>query len=155
MNSDSLTPLDSAQSHQPLGASQSGSSWSGRIVRFGLVGIAATALYALLAYAFAYLIPWSAGLGSLIAYAISAAFSYLGHRLFTFKNRDTIAGSASRFAGVNVLAYGVSAVIPWAMTDWLGYAPVVSIALVCLVIPAMNFLLLNLFVFKSDAAEQN
>ena len=60
--------------------------------------------------------------------------------------------SASRFVSVNVLAYGVSAAIPWIVSDWLGYRPAISIAMVCIVIPVMNYLLLNLFVFKRDDA---
>ena len=56
----------------------------GRVVRFGLVGIAATALYALIAFLLTFVIPGSAAIASLIAFSLSGVFSYFGHRRFTF-----------------------------------------------------------------------
>ncbi len=123
-----------------------------RLVRFGVVGVGATFVYAIVAYILAGVFPRSAALASLIAFSISGVVSYYGHRLFTFKSGGSHARSAPRFVGVNLLAYGFSAAIPWILSDWLGYRPTISIAIVCIVIPVMNYLLLNLFVFKGDDA---
>jgi putative flippase GtrA len=126
----------------------------GRVVRFGLVGITATALYALIAFLLTFVIPGSAAIASLIAFSLSGVFSYFGHRRFTFQSHDNVKRSASRFACVNAFAYGVSAAIPLIVTDTLAYRPEASIALVCIVIPVMNYLLLNWFVFRGGTASR-
>ena len=147
LNGDSPDTLRQSGGSLPL------SGTGHRLVRFGIVGLAATALYALVAFALTHVLPSSAALASLIAFGISGIFSYCGHRMFTFQASGGHARSASRFAGVNILAYAVAAIIPWIVSDILGYRPVLGFALVCIFIPAMNFVLLNIFVFNEPAAK--
>lgn len=122
-------------------------------LRFVVVGLSATLIYAIVAWLLTHFTNWRTALCSLIAFFISGAFSYLGHRLFTFRSRDSVARTAGRFAGVNLLAYCVAGAIPWVVSDIFGFAAIISIALVCIVIPVMNFALLNLFVFKSSSVK--
>lgn len=121
---------------------------SAKVLRFGIIGIASTLLYAIIALVFAYSTAMPAALASLIAYAICGVFSYLGHRLFSFKSKAPVGKSTASFVVVGMLGYVIGVGVPWVGSDIMGYQPVISIALVCVLIPAMNFVLLNWFVFK-------
>ena len=124
-----------------------------RMLRFALVGVAATLLYAVIAFALAYVSMLPAAVTSLIAYCTAGVLSYFGHRLFTFKAGGGHARPAARFVGINLLGYAVAAVIPWVLSDRLGYPAAIGIVLVCIVIPAMNYVLFNLFVFREPVAD--
>lgn len=121
-----------------------------RIGRFALVGGAATACYAGLAWAGTALgLP--AALASLGAYALAALLSYTGHRLMTFAGEAAHGRAAPRFAALTLAGYGAALAIPAALTDGLGAPPLVPIALTCLAVPALNYVVLRRYVFAGAA----
>lgn len=91
-------------------------------------------------------------LASLVAFGAGAVFSYFGHRLFTFRSKAAHGRSLSRFAGVNALAYATATGLPWILCDRMGFAPLAGILAVCIVVPVMNFTLLNFYVFRQPPA---
>jgi len=126
----------------------------GRMLRFIAVGLVSTGLYALLALAFLRLAPMPAAVASLAAVVCCGAFSYFAHRIFTFASTAAHTVTAPRFAGVTLLAYAIALVTPWIVSDIMGHAPAIGIALVCVLVPVANFGLLNLFVFGRKDVRQ-
>lgn len=124
-----------------------------RIGRFAAIGIASTLLYAALAHGISVLTPLPAAAASLLAFAAGAVFSYFGHRMFTFRSKQSHGQAVSRFAGVNLLAYLVALFVPLVLSDVLGYRPLVSFGAVCVIVPVMNFVLLNVWVFRPHAGK--
>ncbi|AZO24267.1 MULTISPECIES: GtrA family protein [unclassified Mesorhizobium] len=119
------------------------------LARFGSVGVVATILYAALAAVFAG--SERIGLGpveaSLAAYAGAALFSYLAHKFFTFMSDGSHRSQAPRFALLTAIGLAVAYAAPWLLTVKLGLPLFVPVLLTCLVIPALNFLVLDRWVF--------
>lgn len=118
-----------------------------RVGRFGLVGIAASAAYAIIAL----LLIEGAGLrswaGSALAYILAIPVSFFGQKHFTFRSQGPIAGEMPAFlllqAANIVLAAGVMAVATdvAGLPHWLGVLAVVA------VIPAVTYVALARGVF--------
>ncbi|MCC2095454.1 MAG: GtrA family protein [Hyphomicrobiales bacterium] len=118
-----------------------------RVVRFGIIGIGSTLIYALFAVILHYLANVPTVAASFAAFCCGAVFSYFGHRIFTFHDTGRIGRSVPRFIGVNLLGNGIAIGLPWVVSDMLQYPAMLSIVLVCIVVPVMNYVLLKSFVF--------
>jgi putative flippase GtrA len=125
------------------------------LMRFGLVGIAATVLYAALAMVF---MNWEwVGLAtvqaSLAAYAGAALFSYLAHKSVTFMSLGRHRTEAPRFLLLTATGLAVAYLAPALLTGMFGLPGIVPVLVTCILIPALNLLVLDRWVFaerKSD-----
>jgi putative flippase GtrA len=122
------------------------------LMRFGLVGIAATALYAALA-----VVSMRIGLptvqASLAAYAAAALFSYLAHKSVTFMSLGRHRTEAPRFLLLTATGLAVAYLAPALLTGMFGLPGIVPVLVTCILIPALNLLVLDRWVFaerKSD-----
>lgn len=118
-----------------------------KLSRFAVVGLAATALYAALALLFGSL-GWSAVGASVAAYALAAVFSYAGHKFLTFMSQGSHASELPRFVASTSLGFGLATALPLILSGGLGLANAVSVIATCIVVPVVNFLLLDRFVFR-------
>ncbi len=123
--------------------------------RVALIGIAATLLYFVLFLGADRLLSarargWPAWPLSFGAYAIAALFSYLGHRFVSFGSTRPHALALARFVPVTLAGLLVSIVLPGVVSDWLGGPRWLSAALTCLLVPAMNAVLLSWLVFPPE-----
>ena len=128
-------------------------TYLGRIVRFGTVGIAATLTYAASAFILSYGPPsalLSAAAASFVAYVIAMPVSYLGHKHLTFGSHGAHILEAPRFLASAVLGIGISCLLPLIVVDGLALAPAVSIILACILVPVINFVVLESWVFASE-----
>ncbi|MDH7799668.1 MULTISPECIES: GtrA family protein [unclassified Beijerinckia] len=122
-----------------------------RIVVFAAVGVGAATVYFLCAMALLRVGVRPAALTSLIAYAISGVFSYLGHRLFTFQSSAPHGRTLPRFVLANATGYLIAVLVPLLLTDVMNWPPLIATVLVCVAVPATNFILLTMFVFWKPA----
>jgi putative flippase GtrA len=121
-------------------------------MRFGLVGIAATALYAALAIVFMR-IGLATVQASLAAYAGAALFSYLAHKSVTFMSLGRHRTEAPRFLLLTATGLAVAYLAPALLTGVFGLPGIVPVLVTCILIPALNLLVLDRWVFaerKSD-----
>ncbi|WP_353014585.1 GtrA family protein [Mesorhizobium sp. M0854] len=119
------------------------------LVRFGSVGIAATILYAVMATA---LVEWQRfGLSpvgaSLAAYTAAALFSYLAHKFVTFASSGSHRSEAPRFLLLTATGFVVAYAAPALLTAKLSLPPTIAILVTCLLVPAVNLLMLDRWVF--------
>ncbi|MCV0395694.1 MAG: GtrA family protein [Rhizobiaceae bacterium] len=121
---------------------------NGRLRRFAVVGLAATAAYAGFASAMA-----ATGLGvtaaSVCAYLLAAIVSYAGHKYATFRSDGRHAIEGPRFLLSGLLGLGLAGLIPLIMCDLFGAPAVVAVAATCLLVPAVNYVVLDRFVFAT------
>ncbi|CAH2400024.1 GtrA family protein [Mesorhizobium escarrei] len=119
------------------------------LARFGLVGIAATSLYAVLAIALvkSKWIGFTPVQASLAAYAAAAVFSYLAHKSVTFMSNGSHRSEAGRFVLLTATGFAVAYAAPALLTAKLGLPPIIAILVTCLIIPAVNLLILDRWVF--------
>ncbi|WP_051069030.1 GtrA family protein [Mesorhizobium metallidurans] len=121
-----------------------------RLLKFASVGLAATVVYALCASLFAsagsgYLSP---ALASLAAYAVAAIFSYLGHKFFTFMSAGSHRFEAPRFAVLTGCGLAVAYLLPTLLVGQFGLPVSVPILLTCILIPLVNFVVLERWIFS-------
>jgi putative flippase GtrA len=113
-----------------------------------LVGLGATALYALLALIGAALTAMPAAAVSLLAYALAGAASYLAHRRLTFAVTGAHGDAPARFAALSLAGYGLAFALPALLTDLLGYPAWLPILATCVLVPLINALALSRLVFR-------
>lgn len=126
------------------------------LARFGLVGIAATILYAALAIGLvkSEWIGFSPVQASLAAYAAAAVFSYLAHKSVTFMSSGSHRSEAARFLLLTATGFAVAYAAPALLTAKLGLPPIIAILVTCLLIPAVNLLMLDRWVFAQHRPGQ-
>lgn len=115
-------------------------------VRFGLVGLSATAAYAILGLALVSGLGLAPLYGNSVAFALSFVVSYLGHRRWTFRSSKGHSRSLPRFALVQGLGLALNSGIIWlAMKAGTGYPMAMLLAIVAC--PALVYLLCRIWVF--------
>lgn len=127
------------------------------LARFGLVGIAATILYAALAAAFAKWerIGFTPIRASIAAYAAAALFSYLAHKSVTFVSSGSHRSEAPRFLLLAATGLAVAYGAPALLTVKLGLPLIIPVLATCLLVPAINFLVLDRWVFTKRSPDQH
>ena len=120
-----------------------------RLARFGSVGVIATLIYAAVAYSLTRFADLGAVLASVVAYAVAGVFAYVGHKRFTFRSTGSHADDAPRFIAAQLLGVGVATATPFLLTDLWRAPPIAPILFTCVAVPVLNFVVLNLLVFKS------
>ncbi len=119
-----------------------------RLAKFASIGMAATVIYGIGASLLA-AGPLAPAAASLSAYAIAALFSYAGHKFFTFTSAGAHRFEAPRFIVLNFFGLAVSYVLPGLLTARLGMHVAVPILLTCVLIPVVNFVVLDRWVFSN------
>jgi len=120
----------------------------GRLGRFGLVGVTSAFLYA----AGVSVVVGVAGeaplTGNIVGFLLAAACSYLGHHYITWAAGGDHQRYLPRFLAQAIATYLLSAGITWAVAR-LGWHYLIGVVLVIGLIPALNFLVLQFWVFTS------
>lgn len=132
---------------RPAGGGLIEGMWSLRLSRFAAIGAAATLLYAVLALAFTRL-GMAATAASVFAFLLAAVFSYAGHKYVTFVSGGRHAFELPRFLAVSAAGLAVVSAMPAVLTGMLGLPAAVPILAACIVIPAVNYVVLGRWVFR-------
>ena len=121
-----------------------------RLATFASVGAIATVGYAVIAGGLAFL-----GLkplwASLIAYAACTAWSYLGHKRFTFASAGPHHVEAPRFIVTSLIGLFVATATPLLFARFLGPSPYLAILATCILVPVISFITAQHFVFRPAA----
>lgn len=121
-----------------------------QIFRFGFVGLVATSIYFLINVISVSGFGGNPKLVNSIAITISACVSYFGHHYFTFCHRGSHYQNVPRFIFQLILAYSISqSILHLVLAASLSY--LIAIIITIIVLPAINFICLKLFVFRQKA----
>lgn len=126
----------------------------GEIVRFGSVGLAATAIHA---GVYAALVSLGVGpqWSNLGAFALAFVFSFFGHYSFTFRGRARSAGgAAARFFVVALAGYALNAGFVALTVDGLDQPPLFAVLFMLFVTPVVTFVLAKLWAFADHSGER-
>ena len=118
-----------------------------KLAWFGCVGGAATVSYASIAYVLKEQFGWLPALASAMAYGVSCVGSFLGHKALTFASSAPASQEIGKFVATSLLGLGVALLVPYGLTQVLHWEARIAIALVCVLCPLLNFILLSHFVF--------
>jgi putative flippase GtrA len=120
-----------------------------RLLRFAAIGLGATILYAILALLFESALTVDAVTASVLAYGLAAAFSYFGHKLFTFASAGDHQKEAPRFIATALAGLVIAAATPTIFTHMLALPSWIAVGATCVVIPLANLLVLEKWVFAN------
>ncbi|MEM7521031.1 MAG: GtrA family protein [Pseudomonadota bacterium] len=117
------------------------------LLRFGGVGLAATAVHAgVYALALGFVAPQAA---NVFGYLCAVCLSFFGHRAITFQGAGAARGQLWRFAAASVFGYALNAGFIAVATHILD-APPLGVWFILLVTPAITFVLLKFWVYRKD-----
>ena len=119
----------------------------GRIIRFGLVGIAATLVYAMVSAVANERLAMTPVLASIIGQTASMGVSYFGHSLFSFRVKTNHQTYLWRFLIIAALTFALNGAVTWLIADILKLSPRVAIATVTILIPIVNYIFNRFWVF--------
>ena len=119
-----------------------------RLAWFCCIGGATTLAYAALAWVLTVPLGWWPALASALSYALASLCSFASHRAFTFKSKAPVGSELGRYTATASLGYGLAIALPLGMTQMLHFDPSIAILLVCVTSSAVNYVLLNIFVFR-------
>jgi putative flippase GtrA len=119
----------------------------GRLFRFGIVGIAATLVYAgatLFAIEIFHLAPVPS---SIFGQLTATGVSYFGHSIFSFAVQTDHKTYLTRFLLLLLLTFALNAIVTWLLSDVLQISHRISVAVVTVLIPVVNFISNRYWVF--------
>ena len=123
----------------------------GELVRQGgtflVVGLAATAVHALVSLAVRDLAHASAIAATTCGYIASVGISYLGNARFTFGRRVLHGAQFVRFLVVSLTGFAANLAITWLLSNRLGWPFPATLAVIVVVIPALSFTAAKLWAF--------
>jgi putative flippase GtrA len=123
-----------------------------RAIRFIGVGLFSTLIYFTMSGGLMALFRTDPKVANVAAYLTGMAVSYLGHRHVTFQSSGAMRSEVLRFAlthGVNLI---LSTLLIWCLVDRLGVNRFAGVALATLLVMAISFVIMQLWVFRHRPA---
>lgn len=120
-----------------------------QLLRFGIVGVAATIVHMSVAFALHYLLNLSPLLSNFFAFLVAWCVSYAGQFSWTFKNSS--AGhkqSAPKFFAVSVLSLILNQIIIWVTAEYFQIPFYLAVIFVVTSVPLVTFFLSKYWVFR-------
>lgn len=121
---------------------------------FAVVGLAATAVHALMSLAARAALGVTAIEATFVGYVCSVGVSYLGNARFTFGRPALHGRQFLRFLVVSLIGLGANLGITWLLVNRLGWPFKAALAVVVVVIPALSFVASKLWAFAIQDADQ-
>lgn len=117
-----------------------------QLVRFGTVGVLATAVHFAVAFGLATGSQIAVPLIHMIAFVIAFIVSFVGHYFFTFQSTEPWRRALVRFLGVALFSLGFSTAIA-AGLSWVGTMDLVALTIAALSVPLLTYYLSKRFAF--------
>jgi len=122
-----------------------------QIVRYGLTGVAVTALQATIYWLLATHAGFHVQTANLAGYAVAVGVGYVLHGRFTFRghgNRDRVATRGAKFVIVSLVSLALNALWVWLCVSVAGWPTWSPIPAMFFVTPALVFVLNRQWVFR-------
>jgi putative flippase GtrA len=116
-------------------------------VRFGIVGITATLVYAAATFLAVELLALGPVPASVLGHLTAMGVSYLGHSMFSFAVKTDHRVCLWRFLVIAVLTFSMNVTVTWFLTKVLGVHYQISVGIVGVLIPLTNYFCNRFWVF--------
>jgi putative flippase GtrA len=120
----------------------------GRLVRFGLVGVVATAVYSVVALLAIQGLDLSPIFGSALGCTASIAVSYYGHTLYSFRVEINHAAFLWRFLSVAAASFIIATGVMWLLTDLMDVSYLLSVGIIAVLVPITNYVCNRFWIFR-------
>lgn len=120
----------------------------GKILRFGVVGGAATASYALMVWLLVDQLDWPAMQASMVGYMVSLPVSYAGQRRITFRSRGAHRVQIPKFMVLSLTSLLGTTGGMFLMHEMYQWHYLFGIGLAVVAVPVLNFLVMRSWIFR-------
>ncbi len=121
----------------------------GQLSRFASVGVMSTLLHVLTAMIAKTVFGIPPQGANLCGFFAAVSLSYFGHGRFTFDTDLQHRFHGPRFLGVSALGLAVSSGLTFLITDIMGLAFAIAMAVVAVAVPASTFIMCKFWVFAT------
>jgi len=118
--------------------------------RFSLVGVVNTILYFIITNVIIYLELAESLVASNFTYSLLIIISFMGHSNFTFRVKTIKSIQFKKFLTLSLIGLLISNFIIFLNTQHFNASPFLSILIISIIIPLINFFVLKYWVFKTD-----
>jgi putative flippase GtrA len=119
------------------------------LLRFGSVGVVATATYAVLALLLETFTALSPVVAHAVAYGMAIPVSFYGQRTWTFRHKGRVSAAFWRFLLTNAVALALTSTVV-AQVDRLGWPSGIGTGFTVLAVPAISFAMMKIWVFPGE-----
>lgn len=119
-----------------------------QLMRYGLVGVCAATLHALMALALFHLLAVQPTLSNFAGFVTGAIISYFGSYYFTFKSTDGHRKSLPRFALVWLIGIGINVGLFQALLSLYAVPFALNVFIAIALTPIAQYLMLKFWAFK-------
>jgi putative flippase GtrA len=124
----------------------------GRVCRYLVVGGATAFLFLAVSNTLTLLAGVEVFTSATVAFIACLLPAYIGHRRYTFMSKGNVKLETFKFAISNVLGLGITAATVVFLNESFSPHPAITFAVTSVLVPALNFLILNFFVFVRAGA---
>jgi putative flippase GtrA len=117
------------------------------IARFGIVGLGAATVHAVLFMLLVEGARWSGAAATPVAFLCAFIVSYLGQSRWTFR-ADHAWPQFARYAATALVGLGLNVLAAWSIVDIAGWPPAFVLPFALGAIPALTFVMMRLWVFR-------
>ena len=119
----------------------------GRLFRFGITGIVSALTYMVLTFVIVETGLAKPIIATIVGYLAAAILSYFGHLYFSFQVEPDHRKFLWRFLVTALVTFALSIFVTWLITDILGGSYRISIAVVTVLLPLINFFCSRFWIF--------
>jgi len=119
-----------------------------RFVRYCVVGVIGTIVHFATTIALVEIGRLDPVVASVIGFVAALLVSFVLNRQWTFASQAAVSTSLARYVAVSVFGFLLNIAIMAAVTKWLNLSYLIGLALVVLIIPAVNFTLNARWTFR-------
>jgi putative flippase GtrA len=126
--------------------------WIAQTARYGVVGVCVSLLYSGLVIFLVSGLGVDSVLASLGSFGVVLPVSYLGHWAITFQRQHRFSAGWQRFAVLSAVGFTVAVPGMYVVTNVLRWSYLIGIAFSWVLVPMINYALLQLWVFRHRRA---
>ena len=117
-------------------------------LRFGIIGVLSSLVFAAVTAACVSLLAIDHKLASTCGYLVALPLNFIGNRRFSFRSTNALAGDAGRFLLLHAGNLIVTVMAMGAIADLLGLHYSAGILAAVIIVPVVNFLVMQWWVFR-------
>jgi putative flippase GtrA len=125
-----------------------------KVLRFALVGVLSSGIFSVVTVLMAGLGGLDPTFSSVIAYLVAVPLNFIGNRTFSFLSRNGVVGDLSRFAAMHVANILLVTVAMETAVNVLHFNYTVGILAGVVLVPAVSFVAMNWWVFRSSVGRR-
>lgn len=122
-----------------------------KLVKFALVGLTATFVYAGLSYILIWVVLLNEVIANIIAYILAIPVSFFGQKYITFKSKGRSKRQAFQFVALQLFCLLVTTIIVAISNNVMHLHPNIGILLACVTVPIISYGAMSIIIFSEKA----